>query len=33
MEQMGLFDFLDEQELEKPKDVYYISKEDLESYK
>lgn len=31
MEQMGLFDFLDEQELEKPKDVYYISKEDLES--
>lgn len=28
---MGLFDFLDEQELEKPKDVYYISKEDLES--
>lgn len=31
MEQIGLFDFLEEQEVEKPKEIYYIAKEDLET--
>lgn len=26
MEQIGLFDFLEEQEVEKPKEIYYIKK-------